>query len=140
MTLQQRPLSIGLLCTVSVVMLLTVSARSVDGVEVPDPSIMLLLVPAAAKANTPPCIKPGTRLTYFGMTASIPGEYKKLVQDDNGQWVDQNTGKHYREEDISGSGSAAFVLCDDEAEAAEVLERFPDDLPGRTVLVRQNPW
>lgn len=108
MTLQQRSLSIGLLCTASVVMLLTVGARGVNRVEVPDPSIVLPLVPAAAEANSPPCIKAGTRLTYFGMTASIPGEYKKLVQDDNGQWVDKNTGKRYREEDIPGSGSAAF--------------------------------
>jgi len=108
MTFQQRPLSIGLLCTVSVVMLFAVGVRGVNRVEVPDPSIMLPLVPAAAQADAPPCIKPGTRLTYFGMTASIPGEYKKLVQDDNGKWVDKNTGKRYDEEDIPGSGSAAF--------------------------------
>jgi hypothetical protein len=108
MTFQQRPLSIGLFCMVSVVMLLTGGGHSVANVEVPDPSIMLPLVPAAAEANAPSCIKPGTRLTYFGMTASIPGEYKKLVQDDNGRWVDRNTGKRYDEEDIPGSGSAAY--------------------------------
>jgi hypothetical protein len=42
------------------------------------------------------------------MTASIPGEYKKLVQDDNGKWVDKTTGKRYDEEDVPGSGSAGF--------------------------------
>jgi len=108
MTLQQKSLSIGLLCRASVVMLLTVCVHGVKGVEVPDPSIMLPLVPAAAQVGAPPCIKPGTRLTYFGMTASIPGEYGKLVQDDKGNWIDKNTGKRYREEDIGSSGSAAY--------------------------------
>ncbi|MBN2271844.1 MAG: hypothetical protein JXN61_14600 [Sedimentisphaerales bacterium] len=103
MTLQQR-----LLRRVSVVILLTVGVHSGKGVEVPDPSIMLPLVPAAAQAGAPPVIKPGTRLTYFGMTASIPGEYGKLVQDDKGNWIDKNTGKRYREEDIGSSGSAAY--------------------------------
>jgi hypothetical protein len=93
---------------VATAMLLATNALVAGRVEVPDPSIMLPLIPAAAEAGAPPCIKPGTRLTYFGMTASIPGEYGKLVQDDNGNWVDKNTGKRYREEDVSGSGAAAF--------------------------------
>jgi len=107
MKLQESFFSIGLL-RLSVVMLLTLGARGVDSEEVPDPSIMLPLVPVAVGADAPPCIKSGTRLTYFGMTASIPGEYKKLVQDDNGKWVDKNTGKRYDEEDIPSSGSAAY--------------------------------
>jgi 4-diphosphocytidyl-2-C-methyl-D-erythritol kinase len=41
---------------------------------------------------------------------------------------------------MTGSGSALFVLCDDADEAAELLARLPADLPGRTVLVRDNPW
>jgi hypothetical protein len=93
---------------VATAMLLATNALVAGRVEVPDPSIMLPLIPAAAEAGAPPCIKPGTRLTYFGMTASIPGEYGKLIQDDNGNWVDKNTGKRYREEDVSGSGAAAF--------------------------------
>ncbi len=36
---------------------------------------------------------------------------------------------------VTGSGSALFVLCDDEDEAAEMMRRLPDGLPGRTVLV-----
>jgi 4-diphosphocytidyl-2-C-methyl-D-erythritol kinase len=41
---------------------------------------------------------------------------------------------------VTGSGSGLFVLCDDPAEAAEVLRRLPAALPGRTVCVRPNPW
>lgn len=110
MEFEQRSFSVGSLFTALAVMLLTVGARGAACVEVPDPSIMLPLVPAAAQTDAPPCIKAGTRLTYFGMTASIPGEYKKLVQDDNGRWVDKNTGKRYDEEDVPGSGSAAFNI------------------------------
>jgi hypothetical protein len=106
MALRQRHFSVGLLGVLSVV--LCTGAGSAERLAVPDPSIMLPLVPAAAQAAAPPCIKPGTRLTYFGMTASIPGEYGKLVQDDNGNWIDKITGKRYREEEVGASGSAAF--------------------------------
>ncbi len=105
---KQTPISIVFFCIVSIATLLTMGARGANRVEVPDPSIMLPLVPTAAQVGAPPCIKPGTRLTYFGMTASIPGEYGKLVQDDKGNWIDKNTGKRYREEEIGSSGSAAY--------------------------------
>ena len=41
---------------------------------------------------------------------------------------------------ITGSGGAMFVICDDEAEAAEVWGRIPPDLRERAVIVRPNPW
>jgi hypothetical protein len=108
MTLQQRFFPIGLFSTLSVVMLLAMGARGAGRMEVPDPSIMLPVVPAAAQAGAPPCIKPGTRLTYFGMTASIPGSYKQLVQDENGKWVDQTTGQRYGEQDIPSASGAGY--------------------------------
>jgi len=109
MAFQRKRFSIGLNCLV--VMVLTTCRAGGAHLEVPDPSIMLPLVPAAAEANAPPCIKPGTRLTYFGMSASIPGEYKQLVQDDNGRWVDRNTGKRYDQQDIpSASGGGYNVV------------------------------
>jgi 4-diphosphocytidyl-2-C-methyl-D-erythritol kinase len=40
---------------------------------------------------------------------------------------------------MTGSGSAMFVLCDDEEEAARMERRLPNGLPGRTVLVRLSP-
>lgn len=76
--------------------------------DVPDRSIMLALAPAAAEAGPPPIIKPGTRLVYFGMAASIPGERRQLVLDENGQWVDQQTGQRYGEQEIPGAGGAGF--------------------------------
>ncbi len=81
---------------------------SSSAVDVPDPSVMLPLAPAAALAGAPPVIHPGTRLTYFGMTASIPASRGKLVEDDEGGWIDKRTGKRYREEEIYGAAAAAF--------------------------------
>lgn len=98
----------GYFCLVWIVASFAAGAGGAGGVQVPDPSLMLPLVPAAAQAPAPPVIKPGTRLTYFGMTASIPGEYGRLVQDETGEWIDKNTGKRYREEEVGASGSAAF--------------------------------
>jgi 4-diphosphocytidyl-2-C-methyl-D-erythritol kinase len=41
---------------------------------------------------------------------------------------------------MTGSGSAMFVLCDDEAQAAEVRRSLPADLRAGGVTVRRNPW
>jgi len=41
---------------------------------------------------------------------------------------------------ISGSGSALFILCDDEAELAAMLARVPQHLQGRFIAVRNNAF
>jgi len=109
---QERLFPIVSFCTVLAATLLMVGSRGADGAEVPDPSTMLPLVPAAAQAGAPPCIKPGTRLTYFGMSASVPGAYKELVQDENGNWVDKNTGQRYGEQDIPSSSGAGYNVVE----------------------------
>jgi hypothetical protein len=108
----QKVISIRLFCTVCVMIVLTAGAYGANGVQVPDPSIMLPMVPAAAKAGAPPCINPGTRLTYFGMSASVPGAYKALVQDENGNWVDKNTGQRYGEQDVASSSGAGYNVIE----------------------------
>ena len=108
MTLQRRRMSLGFLSAAVIVVFATVGTGGLGQVAVPDPSIMLPVAPGGAQAPAPPVIKPGTRLTYFGMTASIPGAYGTLVQDDTGEWIDKRTGKRYREEDVGASGAAAY--------------------------------
>jgi len=98
--------------TASVVLCASAAVRGAQQAKVPDPSMMLALVPAAAQAGAPPCIKPGTRLTFFGMAASIPGEYKMLVQDENGKWVDSKTGKRYGAIDIPSSSGAGYNVVE----------------------------
>jgi 4-diphosphocytidyl-2-C-methyl-D-erythritol kinase len=41
---------------------------------------------------------------------------------------------------LTGSGSAAFMLCDDQREAAAVLAEVPDDLGAKSLLVQDNAW
>ena len=41
---------------------------------------------------------------------------------------------------ITGTGSAMFVICDDEDEAGGVWRRLPQDFRDRSVVVRPNPW
>ena len=86
---------------------------SQPGGAVPDPSLVLALVPAAAKSPAPAWVKPGTRLVYYGASASIPGERSQLVLDDKGNWVNKATGQRWGEQDVpssSGSGYAVFQV------------------------------
>ncbi len=41
---------------------------------------------------------------------------------------------------LTGSGSAMFILCDDEAEAREILSEIPTKLHPLCQLVQSNPW
>lgn len=45
-----------------------------------------------------------------------------------------------REAHVTGSGSGSFVLCDDEADAADVWTRLDEDIRSRCMLVRLNDW
>ena len=78
--------------------------------DVPDPCSMLALLPGAAVAGPPPGIAVGTRLVYYGMTASIPGVHSVLVQDDRGDWVDPSTGRRWSPHDVPGSAASYFEV------------------------------
>jgi 4-diphosphocytidyl-2C-methyl-D-erythritol kinase len=41
---------------------------------------------------------------------------------------------------LTGSGSAMFILADDDAEASGILAGLPADLRAMSVAVRSNPW
>jgi len=41
---------------------------------------------------------------------------------------------------LTGSGSAAFILCDDEEDAVGVLAALPSAIGPRCIIVRGNPW
>ena len=78
--------------------------------EVPDPCLLLPLMPAGATAGPPPVIGLGTRLVYYTAAASIPGERGQLVQDDDGSWIDRETGQRYDERHIPGAGGEGFEV------------------------------
>lgn len=78
--------------------------------DVPDPSLVSKLYPDVLKVGPPPAIKAGTRLTYYGGSATIPGVRNKLVPDVNGNWVDKNTGQKFGESEIKGSGGVGYTI------------------------------
>jgi hypothetical protein len=78
--------------------------------EVPDLCPALALAPAAATMGPPPVVHAGTRLLYFGATASVPGERTELVPDPNGRWLDEATGQRYGEHEMPGAAAAAYTL------------------------------
>ena len=77
---------------------------------VPDACSLVALVPGALAYGPPPIVHAGTRLVYFGMTASVPGERSQLVLDENGRWIDPSTGERWGEQEIPGAGGAGFTV------------------------------
>jgi len=104
----RRPLAFGIVFGWLAVTAMSVGGGFAAAAEVPDPSTMLSLVPAAAQAGPPPCIKPGTRLTYYGMSASVPGSYQEAVLDENGNWVLKGTGQRIGTRDIPGASGSGY--------------------------------
>jgi hypothetical protein len=67
----------------------------------------------------PAWVQAGTRLTYYGAAASIAQSYYTYVEDENGDWEDPATGKHYRRtdegdnpEDMPTAAGEAFTQTD----------------------------
>lgn len=77
---------------------------------VPDACTLAALVPGALAYGPPPIVHTGTRLVYFGMTASIPGSRSELVLDPQGRWVDEATGEKWGEQEIPGASGAGFTV------------------------------
>ena len=63
-------------------------------------------VPQAADNGygPPSWVTTGTRLTWYGATASIAESYYTYVEDENGDWVDPVTHKRYRRTDNDPGG------------------------------------
>lgn len=77
---------------------------------IPDPSPALVLIPEAAKVGPPVWVHPGTRLVYFGASASIPGASKQLVLDEKGNWVNKDTGQRWGEQDVSSASGVGYSV------------------------------
>lgn len=55
-------------------------------------------------------------------------------------WADRLAHATGRAAHMTGSGSALFVLADDDREAAELFGRLDEELASRSRCVRTNPW
>lgn len=97
----------------SILALLALSSLASVGraqADVPDLCPALAVAPAAATLGPPPVVHVGSRLLYFGATASVPGERYELVPDPNGRWLDEATGQRYGEHEMPGAAAAGYTL------------------------------
>lgn len=77
---------------------------------VPDSNPLIHMYPGAAEAGPPSIVKPGLRLVYYGGSASIAGSYQQLVQDDKGNWVNKQTGKKFKAEDMPNTAGEGYSV------------------------------
>lgn len=75
-------------------------------------SPLLFLVPQARDMTVPDWVKPGTRLTLYGMAGSTPEGGSSLEKSDKGEWVDPATGDRYSKVDAVGAGGEGFAQFD----------------------------
>lgn len=60
----------------------------------------------------PAWMKPGARVSWYVGSASIPGMSQTAVQDDNGNWIDPQTGQRYANADNPSSAGAGILQAD----------------------------
>lgn len=53
-------------------------------------------------------LQPGTRLTYYSASATVPGALKALTMNDKGDLIDPQTGQRYAMEDRPGAAAEGF--------------------------------
>lgn len=75
-------------------------------------SPLLLLLPQAKDMSAPEWVKPGTRITFYGMAGSTPEGGYTLEKDPNGQWEDPTTGERYSKNEPVGAGGEGFAQVD----------------------------
>lgn len=75
-------------------------------------SPMLAFLPNAAGLGAPDWVKPGVRITFYGMSASVPEGSYELQEDEKGPWEDPTTGKRYSKQEVAGSGGAGYLQID----------------------------
>lgn len=75
-------------------------------------SPLLLLAPESANLSAPAWVKPGTRISFYGMSGSVPEGGYSLDKDPNGTWQDPATGERYSKNEAIGAGGEGFMQVD----------------------------
>lgn len=83
---------------------------AVQPVSVPDVCPLSAVLPEAAAYGPPATIHTGTRLVYFGITATVPGVGIELVLDENGEWINEQTGQRWGERETRGTSGGGFTV------------------------------
>lgn len=66
----------------------------------------------AAVAGLPEIMQPGQRLSFVSASATIAGVGNVLVEDDQGNWVDPQTGQRYSAQNNPGQGAMTVEQLD----------------------------
>lgn len=64
---------------------------------------------AADAGSMPPAIAPGVRVTWYLGSATLNGVRSQLVQDDQGNWVDPQSGQRYSDRENPNAAGAGFL-------------------------------
>lgn len=75
------------------------------------------LVASGDESGVPDWVAPGSRVVYYNAVAAVPSNSFVYIEDPNGNWVDNKTGKRYRRSDetgesIGGTSSDGFNQID----------------------------
>jgi hypothetical protein len=88
-----------------------VKSQEIDG-EAAYNSPLLFLVPQAKDMTVPDWVKPGTRISFYGASATIPQGNYTITPDPNGPFEDPQTGERYRTDEPAGAGGEGFGQWD----------------------------
>ena len=66
----------------------------------------------APVGGLPEVVQPGQRLSFVSASATVGGVRNVLVEDDQGNWVDPQTGQHYSAQNNSGQGAMTVEQLD----------------------------
>lgn len=72
--------------------------------------ILAMVGPVGAQGpGRPSWVKPGTRITYYALAASVPGSRTYLAPDPDGVWRNPQTGQRFSEKDMPGPAGHGFT-------------------------------
>ena len=69
-------------------------------------------LPQLKTMGPPAWLKPGVRLSFYGASATLPHTYSRYVPDENGAWVDKETGERFDREKNYGSAGEGISQLD----------------------------
>jgi hypothetical protein len=89
-----------------------VDGAQTHGYQVAPDAAAFALMPELRTAPAPSWVKPGMRILYHQMSASVPTGDSTMVEDPDGKWYSKATGKHFREDENPGTGGQGYLQVD----------------------------
>ncbi len=97
------------IATTIVVMAPGVPATRKAAAQAPVNSTFVNLMPELRNAPAPGWVKSGTRITFYSASATVTGGRHYYYQDENGNWVDPQTGKRFSQGDVASASGHGYT-------------------------------